>query len=101
MKKTASRLQTEMAKMLTRLEEVERSSQEAGKPQTELAALKVRSQLLGLSAELFRTEPETGQETEPAALAAIREHLEQLGLAPEGTDLVELARLAAIKVTEK
>jgi len=38
---------------------------------------------------------------ESSCLAAIREHLEPLGLAPEGTPLEELARLAALKITDK
>ena len=51
--------------------------------------------LLALDAEAA----DDGGESE--TLAAIREHLEPLGLAPEGTQLPELARLAALKITEK
>jgi hypothetical protein len=40
-----------------------------------------------------------GDESE--TLAAIRAHLEPLGLTPEGTPLPELARLAALRITEK
>lgn len=38
---------------------------------------------------------------ESETLDEIRSHLEPLGLAPEGTPLPELARLAALKLTEK
>ncbi len=31
----------------------------------------------------------------------VREHLEPLGLAPEGTAIGELARLAAVKITQQ
>ena len=37
---------------------------------------------------------------ESATLAEIRGHLEPLRLAPEGTPVTELARLAALKITE-
>jgi hypothetical protein len=38
---------------------------------------------------------------ESETLAEIRSHLEPLGLAAEGTPLMELVRLAALKITEK
>jgi len=38
---------------------------------------------------------------ESETLDEIRSHLEPLGLAPEGTPLPELARLVALKITEK
>jgi hypothetical protein len=38
---------------------------------------------------------------EDAELSEIRSHLEPLGLAPEGTPLAELARLAALKITDQ
>ena len=40
-------------------------------------------------------------EGESETLDEIRGHLEPLGLAPEGTPVAELARLAALKITEK
>ena len=39
--------------------------------------------------------------TESETLAEVRQHLEPLGLADYGTPLPELARLAALKITEK
>jgi len=39
--------------------------------------------------------------TESEVLSEIRQHLEPLGLAAEGTPVEELARLAALKITEK
>ena len=39
--------------------------------------------------------------SESETLAEIRSHLEPLGLAAEGTPLMELVRLAALKITEK
>ena len=48
------------------------------------------------------TQDESADEREESeVLAQIRQHLEPLGLAPEGTALPELARLAALKITEK
>jgi hypothetical protein len=44
---------------------------------------------------------DTGGTPESAELIAIRNYLEPLGLAPEGTPLSELARIAALKITEK
>ena len=38
---------------------------------------------------------------ESEILAEVRNHLEPLGLAAEGTPVEELARLAALKITEK
>ena len=38
---------------------------------------------------------------ESETLAEVRQHLEPLGLADYGTPLPELARLAALKITEK
>ena len=44
---------------------------------------------------------ESADDGESETLASIREHLEPLGLAPEGTELPELARLAALRILEK
>ena len=40
-------------------------------------------------------------DAESETLAEVRQHLEPLGLAPEGTPLPELARLAALRIVEK
>jgi len=40
-------------------------------------------------------------DAESETLAEVRQHLEPLGLADAGTPLPELARLAALKITEK
>jgi hypothetical protein len=69
-----------------------------------LAELKERFKLLRLysKAEMLSEslEAESG-DTEPAELIAVRSYLEPLGLAEVGTSVVELARLAALKVMEK
>jgi hypothetical protein len=44
---------------------------------------------------------QTAAEEESETLEEVRGHWEPLGLAPEGTPLPELARLAALKITEK
>ena len=49
--------------------------------------------------ELAATESADSAESE--TLDEIRSHLEPLGLAPYGTPVAELARLAALKITEK
>jgi hypothetical protein len=53
--------------------------------------------------ELAKQMADDGQQAdeESETLTEIRGHLEPLGLAPEGTPLPELARLAALKITEK
>jgi hypothetical protein len=62
---------------------------------TALAISKELHRLLGLY-----TAPEPAEEStgEQAALAAIRAHLEPLGLGPAGTPVEELARLEALKI---
>ena len=73
-------------------------AQEKGDDNIELAIRKELHRLLGF---YQAPEPVEESEVESATLAAIREHLEPLGLAPAGTDIVELVRLAAIRITEK
>ena len=67
--------------------------------------LPVRDQL-AIHKEIIRLlEKKPGTDTtddgESETLTEIRNHLEPLGLAPDGTPLPELARLAALKITEK
>ena len=67
-----------------------------------LSALQERNRLLDLYTWAKQAEQEnTAEQAELAELAEIRSHLEPLGLAPEGTPVTELARLAALKITEK
>jgi hypothetical protein len=67
-----------------------------------LSVLQERHRLLDLYTWAKRVEQEdTAEQAESTELAEIRGHLEPLGLAPEGTPLPELARLAALKITEK
>jgi len=68
---------------------------------TVLAVRKELSRLLRLYDQAKVQEMPDFTEPEGETLAAIREHLEPLGLAPEGTDIVELVRLAVIQLTEK
>jgi len=51
--------------------------------------------------ETMRELEAAADSTESEVLATIRCHLEPLGLAAEGTPVEELARLAALKITEK
>ena len=72
---------------------------EAVEPKDRLAIRKELNKVLGhynpqaAEADADSAESET--------LDEIRSHLEPLGLAPCGTPLPELARLAALKITEK
>jgi hypothetical protein len=69
-----------------------------------LAELKERFKLLRLynKTESFPEVPEAESgNTESAELFAIRSYFEPLELAPVGSSIVELARLAALKVMEK
>ena len=67
-----------------------------------LAVRKEMNRLYRLYDALLALEVEAADNgVESETLAAIREHLEPLGLAPEGTQLPELARLAALKIMEK
>jgi hypothetical protein len=73
-----------------------------------LAELKERFKLLRLYSKTeplpettaMATENET-ENIESEELTAVRSHLEPLGLAPVGTPVSELARLAALIVTQK
>jgi hypothetical protein len=66
-----------------------------------LSELKERFRLLGLYNRARQDDEEDTDETESAALQEILGHLEPLGLAPAGTPAAELARLAALKITQK
>jgi hypothetical protein len=71
------------------------------KERFKLLGLYNRAKQLETAEELeLESEAEIGN-PESAELTAIRNYLEPLNLAPEGTALSELARLAAIKITEK
>ena len=62
------------------------------------AALAVRKELHKLHG-LYQAPDRTDEpDGESEALAVIRGHLEPLGLAPEGTPVEELARLAALRI---
>jgi len=65
-----------------------------------LAVRKEMNRLLGLYT-IWQREVDAADDGESETLTEIRQHLEPLGLAPEGTPLPELARLAALKITEK
>jgi hypothetical protein len=66
-----------------------------------LSELKERFRLLGLYDRAKKEETAAAAEdTESAELLEIREHLEPLDLAPEGTPTAELARLAALKIMQ-
>jgi hypothetical protein len=91
----------EIGKSLIRYEDLYHQAYKAKELKLALSAEKARVALLGLaSAEKVEvTENLVGVES--VELDEIRKHLEPLELAPVGTPLPELARLAALKVTEK
>ena len=67
-----------------------------------IAIRREMNRLLGLYTILQKDAAEDRLTTEEAdTLTEIRGHLEPLGLAPEGTPLPELARLAALRITDK
>jgi hypothetical protein len=61
--------------------------------------LAVQKEIIRLLEKRPVTEASDSDESE--TLDEIRQHLEPLGLADPGTPLLELARLAALKITEK
>ena len=65
-----------------------------------LAVRKELNKLYRFYEELKAME-EAADTVESATLLEIRNHLEPLGLAADGTPIAELARLAALKLTEK
>ena len=62
--------------------------------------LAVQKEIIRLLEKSPPTDP-SADDGESETLTEIRNHLEPLGLAPNGTPLPELARLAALKITEK
>jgi hypothetical protein len=64
----------------------------------QLAILKERFRIDGIYDLAKNGMPDDAERPEDAELAEIRGHLEPLGLAPEGTPLPELARLAALAI---
>ena len=75
----------------------------------ETVDLAERKHRLGVRKEMNRlhrlyeklTTEDSGGSDESETLTEIRNHLEPLGLAADGTPIAELARLAALKITEK
>ena len=66
-----------------------------------LGVRKEMNRLYRLHEELKALAAEVADTGESETLTEIRNHLEPLGLAPENTPVPELARLAALKITEK
>jgi len=66
-----------------------------------LGVRKEMNRLYRLHEELKALAAEAADTGESETLTEIRNHLEPLGLAPENTPIAELARLAALKITEK
>ena len=70
----------------------------AVEPKDRLAVRKELNKVLGH----YDTPAEADADTaESKTIDEVRSHLEPLGLAPYGTPVTELARLAALKLTEK
>jgi len=85
---------------LTRLDDLYRRSVAIQDCKTALQAQREKDKLLNLyqAAPLYEDRTSTAGEADDAALA--RQYLEPLDLAPEGTPLPELARLAAAKILD-
>lgn len=91
----------EIGKSIIRYEDIYHQACKSKELKLALNAEKARVALLGLSSAEKVEVTENTVGVESVELEAIRQHLEPLELAPVGTPLLELARLAALKVTEK
>ena len=92
----------ELGKAITRYDNIYSDSCKIKDFKTAKAAEDSRVKLLGLAKHTTKDTTETTADTgESETLTEIRNHLEPLGLAADGTPIAELARLAALKLTEK
>jgi hypothetical protein len=91
----------EIGKSIIRYEDIYHQAYQVKELKLALNAEKARVALLGLASAEKVGVTENSSTEESGELEAIRQHLEPLELAPVGTPLPELARLAALKVTEK
>jgi hypothetical protein len=92
-------LKAEYEKALKELKDLYDTSIDIDERKMRLAARKELSKML----KLYEAEHDQCNENEiieSEIINEIREHLEPLGLAKEGTSVVELARLAALKITQ-
>jgi hypothetical protein len=94
---------SEIGKAIIRYEDLYHQAYKAKELKLALNAEKARVALLGLSSasKVEVTEKSVDAGVESVELESIRQHLEPLDLAPVGTSLPELARLAALKITEQ
>lgn len=89
----------ELALSITALRDLYSSAREAGELKLALDVRKELNRLLGL---YMKEHGEVEfEDMESIELEDAREHLEPLELAPAGTPVSELARLAALKLTDK
>jgi hypothetical protein len=90
----------EFDKALQELQELCSSDSDVNERKFRLSALREKWKLQGLYNKQFVENcADSGENTaDLAELDGVRRHLEPLGLAPEGTPLVELARLAALTI---
>jgi hypothetical protein len=99
------RLRAEIERALQELDELYTACKHNDDMKGAIAARKERSRMLNLNIELLRNEysaaASAAEHTVNSELTEIRRHLEPLELASPGTPLAELARLAALKMTEK
>jgi len=93
-----SHLNEEFAKAITELRQLYEATVDI---KERLAVRRELNKLLRLYVFHLEKESSADDDAESETLAEVRQHLEPLGLAPEGTPLTELARLAALKLTEK
>jgi len=92
-------LHNEFKKALEEIRELYDADMPIEERKLRLAARKELNRLHRLYTETADGGQQTAEESE--TLTEIRNHLEPLGLAADGTPIAELARLAALKLTEK
>lgn len=91
----------EIGEAVAGLREIVRAAVAGGDARTALAARKELNRLLDLPGEVARRKERAGEEEGATErLAAAASYLDPLGLAPEGTDVPELARLAAVALAK-
>jgi len=93
-------LKSEFEKALAELRQLCDEDVDLAERKHRLGVRKELNKLHGLYTA-WQRDTEAADNGESETLTEIRQHLEPLGLAPEGTPLPELARLAALKITEK
>ncbi len=93
-------LRTEFETALKELRDLYDDSLPIEERKMQLDVRKELNKLLGLYCKTIRQDDAAEDDAETTELLEVRAHLEPLGLAPEGTTVTELARLAALKISQ-